>query len=162
MLTVERLKSLLTYDPDAGRFFWKASPRRRAIDGEAGTVNTGGYRQICIDQKIYKAHRLAWFYAYGVWPKNQIDHINGQRDDNRLGNLREADFSQNQANAKKRALSENPAKGVTLHKASGLWNARVTKGRRVVYCEYFSSIDDAKSAYKENAEKYFGVFARSG
>lgn len=160
-LTLDRLKSVLAYDSETGIFTWLAKPRRRSMDLIAGTENGGGYRQICIYQKVYKAHRLAWFYVYGKWPSGQIDHINGMRSDNRISNLREATHSTNQANAKKRSSSNSPHKGVTYHVASGLWHARVTKERKLAFSGYFNSPDEAAKAYRDNSVVHFGEFARS-
>ena len=101
MLTVERLKAYFHLRPGRGTIL-KASPRRRAIDGEAGTVNTGGYRQICIDQNLQSAPLGVVLRLRRLAEKSDRPH-QWPADDNRLGNLREADFSQNQANAKKRA-----------------------------------------------------------
>jgi hypothetical protein len=152
-LTLQRLKELLDYNPETGIFTWRKQPRQRVMSKSAGTINNWGYR--------HKAHRLAWFYVHGEWPAEQVDHANGNRDDNRISNLREASFSQNQANARKRVTSENPYKGVSFHRHSRLWVARVTRNRRVVFCAYFPTPEEARDAYVENAKRAFGEFARA-
>lgn len=87
-LTAERVRELLSYDPDTGVLRWKVRASGRKMDKEAGSTYLG-YRSTCVQGREYKNHRLAWIITYGVWPKHQIDHINGVRDDNRLENLRD-------------------------------------------------------------------------
>ncbi|MCK9994454.1 MAG: hypothetical protein Dbin4_02974, partial [Alphaproteobacteria bacterium] len=98
-LTQSRLKELLHYDPDTGVFTRRVQTSSNARVGDvAGCLHPEGYRHIQIDGKRYAAHRLAWLYMTGEWPTNQLDHLNGVRDDNRWGNLREATHGQNQQN----------------------------------------------------------------
>src|SRR5580704_1773693 len=112
VITIEALKTVLDYDPLTGVFRWRIRPRQRACSEIAGSVNSYGYRMICVAQKIYRAHRLAWFYVYGEWPTNEIDHINGKKDDNRIVNLRLADKQKNQANSKRRSTNTTGFKGI--------------------------------------------------
>lgn len=88
-LTAERLKDALHYDQDTGVFRWKISTNRRIVIGsKAGTVSHGR-TQIKLFGVIHRAHRLAWLYVYGEWPRKEIDHINGIATDNRIVNLRD-------------------------------------------------------------------------
>src|SRR5690606_34614864 len=99
MLTQQRLKELLYYDPETGiftRLVGRSGPRARAGD-VAGSDNGKGYIRIYVDGRPYKAHRLAWFYMHGEWPE-EIDHRNGERADNRLSNLRPVTRQQNNLN----------------------------------------------------------------
>lgn len=86
----EAIKDLLKYDPDTGNIYYTRSVkgRRRSLTEPAGTVGVGGYVQLTVYCKQYKAHRLAWFLYYGAWPEGQIDHINKDKTDNRIENLR--------------------------------------------------------------------------
>ena len=98
-ISVARLKEVLGYDAKTGVFVWRyvrkgMSSNRSLVAGMPRKVR--GYRYIRIDGQLYAAHRLAWLYIHGRWPVDQIDHINGIRDDNRLVNLREATNGQNQ------------------------------------------------------------------
>ena len=154
----DELLRRLSFDPKTGVFRWLIRPRQRVCSEEAGVINPEGYRQIGLCQSVYKAHRLAWFYIHGVWPRGDIDHINGIRSDNRIENLREATRAQNAANAK----SRKKHKGVYLHKASGLYHARVTVNYRAVSLGYFKSVEAAHAAYCVAEKKFFGDYAREG
>jgi len=147
MLTVERLKELLHYDPETGLFHWKVSRGYIAQPGHlAGVTNKRGYIYIGVDGRGYLAHRLAWFYMTGRWPADQIDHINQTKSDNRFSNLRECDNSQNQQNTGLRADNRSGFKGVSLHK-SGRWVAeRRLRGRRI-HLGYHQTPEAAHAAY---------------
>ena len=111
------LKEILKYEPNTGNFYWKTDRNHSVIIGSiAGSQHPGGYWTIGINGKNYAAHRLAWFYVYGTWPQKHLDHINGNRADNRIENLREATRSQNMQNEKKaRSTNSNGFLGVTKH-----------------------------------------------
>lgn len=99
-ITVSRLRELLTYDPETGVFRWSVVGRRSPIrvGSQAGSVTSDGcYIQVGVDGWVYPAHRLAWLYVYGYWPK-LIDHVNGNGKDNRICNLRDVDHSINMQN----------------------------------------------------------------
>lgn len=109
MLTVERVRELLSYDLDSGVFTWQVSKSNRAPVGSiAGTLNNG-YTQIQIDKKLYGAHRLAWFYVYAVWPIGVIDHLDGDPSNNSFWNFRDVPQRINSRNNK---LSKNNASGI--------------------------------------------------
>lgn len=97
--TQDRLKELLSYDPETGFFTWLIYRNCNSrVGGRAGTINTRGYRAINIEGCVLLAHRLAWFYMNGVWPDSDIDHKSGIRDDNRWANLRVLSRAQNMQN----------------------------------------------------------------
>lgn len=100
ILTAERLRELLDYDPDTGAFKWRVRLSNRvSIGSVAGAYNSHtGYTSISIDRRLHRAHRLAWLHVTGSWPEGPIDHVNGQRSDNRWSNLRAATTSLNQQN----------------------------------------------------------------
>src|SRR4029450_2313606 len=115
-LTAERLRELLDYDPETGDFTWKVNRRCVRSGSVAGNVNcVDGYCYIGVDARRYHAHRLAWLYIKGAWPNDQIDHINGNKADNRFANLRQATHSQNQANGGRYSNNASGYNGVTLH-----------------------------------------------
>lgn len=97
-MNVETLKSLVSYNPENGEFERLV---KRSHNAGCGSVNTHGYVVISLLNKPYYAHRLAWLYCHGEMPKGQIDHINGDRSDNRLENLRDASVEINQQNLRK-------------------------------------------------------------
>ena len=102
MLTHKELKLKLNYDSNTGYFTKIIFHKKRGIIKSIYSgLNIEGYIQISINDKLYKGHRLAWFYVHGAWPKDQIDHVNGKRDDNRLENLRECTNAQNSQNKTK-------------------------------------------------------------
>jgi hypothetical protein len=94
-MKVHELQELLEYDRVTGKFKWIKARTGVTVGSEAGTVRKDGYRQITVNRVIYFAHRLAWLYTYGVWPKDQLDHINADRDDNRIENLQECTHKEN-------------------------------------------------------------------
>ena len=114
MITQDELKDLLHYNKETGDFTW-IKPDTEAKIGVAGCY-CNGYVVISIDGEAYYAHRLAWFYVYGVWPQIQIDHVNHIKDDNRLINLREATILDNQRNASKRKDNLSGVTGVSWRK----------------------------------------------
>jgi hypothetical protein len=97
-LTVERVRELLDYNQQTGIFTRKVRQNNRMKVGEVAGSNNGGYVCLSVDGKTYKAHRLAWFYSFGSWPENVVDHINGKKDDNRLSNLRDVTHRHNAQN----------------------------------------------------------------
>ena len=105
-LTAEWLRAVLDYDPKTGLFHWRIDRggRKARIGALAGSFDATGYIQIMIDGKNYKAHRLAWLYVTGNWPIGDIDHLNGERANNRWSNLREATKSINQQNPQRGSL----------------------------------------------------------
>lgn len=152
ILTVERLRELLTYDPDTGIFRWKAN-RGTVISGTvAGSAQRLGrtsYVYIMIDHRGYRAHRLAWLYMNGVWPKDMIDHINGDGADNRYSNLREASCAQNSQAPNKRMLPQNTSGyvGVSKKKGRNKWNASIAFSGKRIFLGSFFSAEDASAAY---------------
>jgi len=127
--TAERVRELLIYDPSTGVFSWRVrrnNIRAGAIAGNAS--HQRGYRIISIDKKRYLAHRLAWLYMTGEWPQDEIDHIDGQTDNNRLANLRPASRVQNSQNSKRDVGATSIHPGVYWNKSRGKWQASVRVG----------------------------------
>lgn len=138
-LTQERLKELLHYGPNSGLFMWRVDRRGTAKAGQwAGRTNSKGYVEISVDGKRYKAHRLAWLYTHGVWPKGQIDHKDRDRAGNWIDNLRDVTQS---VNLKNTGAQKNNTSGVKyLHKTTGGWRVSVD-GQ---YSKLFKIFDEAK------------------
>jgi hypothetical protein len=159
MLTAERLRELLNYDPDAGVFMWRVRGRGRPINRPAGTADSMGYMRVQIDRRFYRAHRLAWLYMTGAWPANHIDHINGMVGDNRIDNLREVTQAENMWSRKLSVTNSSGFKGVS--KKGNKWRAKITKDGRDYRLGYYNTAAEAHDAYIEAATVMFGEFARA-
>jgi len=151
-LTQDRLKQLLRYDPNTGIFVWRIALSCVAAETSAGTQDPKGYVRISVDRRIYAAHRLAWLYAHGAWPVAEIDHINRIRNDNRIGNLREADRSLNCHNSALRADNVSGHRGVGWHKHQQKWRARISIAGRMHELGYFLDKESAVAAYRKAAK----------
>jgi hypothetical protein len=126
----------------------------------AGTPMTSGhvFIQISTEHRYY-AHRLAWLYVHGRWPK-RIDHKNGNPSDNRIKNLREASQRQNVQNSRKRRTNISGFRGVSWHPQSKMWRARIKTTERQVSLGLFHKVEDANRAYQAAATEHFGDFKR--
>lgn len=159
-MELDRLHHLLAYDSENGEFTRRIGVKGYAAGTNAGTLHkTSGYVYVGVDRKSYRAHRLAWFYMTGRWPV-EIDHVNGDRSDNRWSNLRECSRAQNNANGKLRSDNSSGAKGVNWVARVGLWRAYVSVEKRQRHLGYFRNFDDAINARRIAAEQCFGEFAR--
>lgn len=148
LLELAELRELLDYSPETGLFFWRRSNSSVSTVGSiAGrSVNSDGYKQIVINKRFYKAHRLAWFYARGDWP-DQIDHINGDRTDNRLENLRNVSSQQNAQNQRK-PHSNNKSGFLGVSKRSdGRFQAEIRVSGKKHYLGAFLTPEKASAAY---------------
>ena len=149
LLELAELRRILDYDQETGLFTWLVSTNRKvkagALTGES--VNSDGYKQLSVNKKAYKAHRLAWFYVTGTWP-DQIDHLNGIRTDNRFCNLRSVSAKLNSHNQK--LAHKNNSLGVqgVIKKSSGKYAAEIRVNNKKVYLGTFDSIEQASAAYK--------------
>jgi len=157
MLTQQQLKNLFEYQD--GNLIWKISKGKRGKIGSiAGTITSNGYLSIRVDKKNYKAHRLVYLYHHGYLP-NIIDHIDRDKLNNKIENLREATISQNNVNTKIRKDNASGLKGVTWHKASNKWCAQIMVNCKQNHIGLFLDIEDARAAYLQARRKYFGEFA---
>lgn len=149
LLTAERARELLDYDPDTGGFTWRVRVSKSIQSGAmAGCKRSDGYVYIGINGKYYLAHRLAWLIISGAWPIEHIDHLNGVGDDNRIANLREASRSLNQQNQRRpRADNTSGYLGVTWNSAceSFIATIKIQGKRRHIGC--FTDPAEAHAAY---------------
>lgn len=166
-LDAERVRQVLDYDPAIGvfRWRWRADVRKewntRYAGMIAGSPSSAMYSAITIDCTSHLAHRLAWFYTTGSWPHADIDHIDMDRSNNRIANLREATRSENMHNIGAPANNTSGVKGVCWHRRSKKWDARIEAGGRRINLGCFANLDDAARAYAEAAQKHHGCFART-
>lgn len=157
-MTQEELRALLEYEPDTGAFRWKVD-RRMGRTGKghliskagaiAGGISKGtGYRQIVVLTKHYLEHRLAHFWMTGKWPEGQVDHINGNRQDNRWINLRDVPENINKQNLRRaRSDSKTGIQGVNFNPRKNKFVARIRTGGHQQTIGYFDCAQAAHSAY---------------
>lgn len=154
-LTAERLREVLWYDRETGEFVWLLglSPRIR-VGSRAGCADLNGYRAIKIDGVIYRSHRLAWLWVTGAMPAGMIDHIDGDRSNNRLGNLRVVDNSTNMENQRRvRPDSRSGLMGVRLHHRGYLWEARIKVKGKSIFIGLFDTAEKASAAYIDSKRR---------
>jgi len=151
MLTQERLKSLIHYNPETGVFTWLVRRGGKALAGSvAGSITDQGYVLIRVDRHNWKAHRLAWLYMTGEQPPRLLDHKNCNRIDNRWSNIRRMDPSGNSQNV--RAANRDSWTGylgVTVDKRNGRYVAQIVKDGKNHYIGRFSTAEEAHAAYLE-------------
>ena len=157
--TSERLKAIIKYNPETGVFKWIQNGPGRPKSLIAGCVNPKGYRQIMVDKIRYQAHRIAWLITYDVWPEADIDHINGNRDDNRLCNLRQATRGQNVCNAPVRSDNTSGTKGVSWINRCQKWAATICIKGKIKHLGYFNNLEEAAIKAKEARDQHHGPFA---
>ena len=150
-LTQDRLKECLRYESDTGYFFWlKRNSNRIKIGDQAGTKqNCDGYAEIQIDGVLRKAHRLAWLYVYGAFPQGQIDHINGDRFDNRIVNLRDATPQENAHNQKQAHKRNKSGFLGVIAKPWGAFCAEIRVDKKKIYIGSYPTAELAHQAYLE-------------
>lgn len=150
-LTIEQVRSMLRYEPESGRFIRLQATSNRKAGEVAGSINTAGYMQIRVCGRNYLGHRLAWFMVYGYWPDFQIDHINRDRADNRLANLRLVTASENKQNCKRRSSSKSGIKGVHYCTRTKRWVAQIAADGRRLFLGRFTHSECAALAYAKAA-----------
>lgn len=146
-LTLEQLKLLLSYDPLTGEFTRLVDVHRSKAGTIAGSFDAKGYVVIVIDKKPYKAHRLAWFYMTGEWPKGLIDHRNTIPMDNFWANLREATRAQNFANSGVSRANKSGFKGVHWAKHMNKWCASIRADGKRKVLGFFDDVKEAAEIY---------------
>jgi hypothetical protein len=174
-ITQEQLKSLVNYDPGTGVFTWlrrswsdNGSKRfnGRFAGKSADKLRHDGYTRLrfTLNGALHEhmAHRLAWLYIHGMFPKEEIDHINRNRADNRISNLREASSAENKRNSPVRKTSKSGEKGVVhvgMINQSKPWCAFIQVNKKQKNLGYFSTKQEASAAYKAATLKFHGEFS---
>lgn len=162
-ITQTYLHSILNYDPVSGAFTWRVRKAFRTIIGaKAGRVTKLGYCVILIDRRNYMAHRLAWLYVHGNWPNQKLDHIDRDKQNNAISNLREATQAQNCYNRKRAINSTSGFKGVTYRRSSGKWNAQIGCAGKRFNLGLYDTPEAAHQAYCDAAKHFHGDFYCAG
>lgn len=156
MIEDQAIRERVKYDADSGAFYVRGKTKTFLLKGHR---RKDGYVEISVKNKTYLAHRLAFFLTTGEWPEN-VDHINMDRADNRLVNLRAADRSLNMANTKSHKDSKTGLKGVTFDKPTRKFRAQVMVAGRQNYLGIYDCPAAANFAYQVAASRLFGKFAR--
>lgn len=154
-LTQSYLREILHYDPDTGDFTWLVPRAQKKAGDKAGRLyvhktskeRRWGYIEIGIDNKIYRAHRLAWLYMTGSWPEALIDHKDGDRTNNRFSNLRECTVRQNAENRFNHHGKTSQYLGVCFDKHTKKWQASIRVNGKATYLGQFVQESDAADAY---------------
>lgn len=171
-----RLRKLLRYNPDTGKLFWRPRPidsfstlrayaifKSRFAGKEAFTTDLTGYYSGQIEGITLRAHRVIWAMCHGEWPEHVIDHIDGNRKNNKLCNLRHTTQMNNCRNRKSHKKSTSQYTGVSFAKRRGKWQAQIcggNKGVRTKSLGFFDCEKEAAKAYDLAAKENYGEFAR--
>lgn len=160
-LTAQELRRTLDYNPENGVFTWLTKNTRHNIGDRAGAPTHQGYIRIGFNSRRYLGHHLAWLYMTGMWAKEDVDHKDLDRANNRWGNLRQASRSQNLANSPKRLKNTSGFKGVSWAKRERKWMAYIKVNYKHIWLGGFATPEDAHAAYVAAAQERFGEFARA-
>lgn len=161
MINQHDLHDLLDYDPESGLFRWRKKRWRSAAGSVAGCRHVGGYIKIVVKQHRLLAHRMAWLYVHGVWPPEEIDHIDGNRANNAISNLRLASRAENQCNTGVPRNNTTGHKGIKFDARRGMWSAEIQYRRTRKWLGHFKSAEDASASYQAAARELFGEFRRT-
>lgn len=161
MINKARLDEMLTYQPETGEFIWNAARGRQPKGSIAGCDSHRGYLKCRVDGKEYYLHRLAWLHHHGSFPSMDIDHINGDRTDNRIENLRAVSRQQNHQNRGITSLNRSGFVGVFWNTARGKWTARIKVSGKNIHIGDFDDIGQAAHA-RLIAEKEKGFHSNHG
>ena len=167
-ITQAELLEALDYEPETGKFRWRHRADRsrywntRYAGKVTGCIGSGDYLRIRFNGRLYAAHRFAWLYQTGEWPRHEIDHVNGDRRDNRFANLREATHAQNNTNVGKRSDNTSGEKGVSWNKRDRRWVAYIDKDSRRIPLGCFINFNDAVQVRRDAVDFLHGEFKNYG
>ena len=160
-LTAADVWSLFDYNPETGEFRYKIRKGGRASVGKLAGHFDGRYFRIEINGRTYQASRIAWLWYTGEWPKEEIDHKDGNTCNNRFLNLRPASRADNCQNRGIHRNNTSGVKGVSFYKRNGKWRCRIAVNNKAIHLGYFVTIEEASEAYANAAREHFGDFART-
>ena len=157
--TAEELKARFSYNPDTGEITNKVRSHKAQAGADATCAHKEGYRSVCCSCRKMLAHRVAWVMTHGEWPAEMIDHINGNRSDNRLSNLRQATRSQNLTNTKLNSRNSSGFRGVSWSSSKQKWDARIRSVNKLRLLGRFKTKEEAVAAYAAASTELHGEFA---
>lgn len=163
IVTLTALKYWLEYDEVTGLFRWLQRPAIQITVGDvAGCINPDGYVVIGIGGRLYRAHRLAWFYVTGNWPTHLVDHEDTNRANNAWSNLRAATYRQNNCNVSVKANNTSGVKGVSWNKNAIKWTAQISLHGKKTHLGVFSDLEEAGRAVVAARNELHAAFANHG
>lgn len=156
-MNIDRLREIFV--ADGGLLRYAVSVGSRKAGAVAGTRHNKGYWQVGLDGKRLQAHRVIFALHHGYLPE-QVDHINGNKSDNRIENLRAATNAQNHWNTGLRSTNKSGVKGVHWNKAASKWSAECRANGKINYVGLFDNLDDAAIAVEAFRSVNHGTYAR--
>jgi len=161
-ITVDEVREAFDYDEETGDLIWKIKPSNRvSIGGVAGSYDKYGYRRLGYKSKNYFIHRLVWAYVHGKFPPNDIDHIDGNPANNKIGNLRAVSHEENLKNSKLNKNNTSGVAGVYWDKKTSKWMAHIGISGKKVHLGCFDDFFEACCARK-SAESKYGYYPNHG
>jgi HNH endonuclease len=160
-LSANALREILTYNPQSGFFVRKTMVGSRGAVGQiVGSLHHSGYLHVWIGKYQYLLHRLVWLWMTGDWPVEQIDHINGDKSDNRWSNLRAATHGQNKRNSRLSKNSTSGYVGVSYFRSNRRWYSYLTLNGKKVFVGFFKNAIDAAACRNVHSAYLCDSFAR--
>lgn len=157
---IETLRAMFAYDPDTGVVTRKTTGRGMPPVGSVVGAKCGkGYLRVSIRKRLYQLHRVVFALAYGRWPALHVDHINGNKSDNRLCNLREASNAENMRAIPPKRHNKSGVSGVTFRKKTNKWRAEIVVNYQRMGLGEFEKIESAIAARRAAEDKFYGAFA---
>ena len=157
-LTQKELKQRYAYDPNTGMFSRRTINSKHGHDKPVGNLHSTGYLHIGVAGMVFKAHRLVWLYVHGRFPRGMVDHINRNKLDNRISNLREVTRGENIANSGVKSNNTSGFVGVTKRPRcpENPWHARITVRGVRIPLGFFATPEEAGDAYAQAYAKHYG------
>lgn len=152
-LSAEYVREILDYDSETGEFTWAKTISSRKPAGTKAGYRDGRYFCVGINSKKHLLHRLAWLHFYGEWPRGDVDHINGDRYDNSITNLRCVSAAENMKNLPRRCNNTSGAPGVYFQKKTSRWYAQSCDGGVNRHLGFFDTFEEAAAARRKYQEE---------
>jgi hypothetical protein len=157
-LDQETVKKLFHYDAESGMLLWRNGNGRNVKPWqEAKAPNGHGYYSVKINNKNYHVHRIIWLYVYGCFPKEDIDHKNRIRNDNRLCNLRAVSRTDNCQNISLPSHNKSGHLGVSWFATQKKWTVYIKVNKKNKWLGYYKNIEDAIAARKAGEKQYYNL-----